>query len=57
MTHGFPISYGFSTSFINSFNQIFNFTQFGRSLNIQCFISSLDFKEKLWTSMGSSFAD
>lgn len=47
MTHGFPISYGFSTSFINSFNQIFNFTQFGRSLNIQCFISSLDFKETL----------
>lgn len=39
------------------FNQIFNFTQFGPSLNIRCFISSLDFKEKLWTNMGSSFAD
>lgn len=39
------------------FNQIFNLTQFGPSLNIRCFISSLDFKEKLWTNMGSSFAD
>lgn len=39
------------------FNQIFNFTQFGPSLNIQCLISILDFKEKLWTNMGSSFAD
>lgn len=47
MTHGFQISYGFSTSFINSFNQIFNFTQFEPSLNIQYFISILDFKEKL----------
>lgn len=36
------------------FNQIFNF---GPSLNIQCLISILDFKEKLWTNMGSSFAD
>lgn len=43
MTHGFQISNGF----INSFNQIFNFTQFGRSLNIRCFISSSDFKERL----------
>lgn len=57
MTHEFQISYGFSTSFINSFNQIFNFTQFGPSLNIQCLIGILDFKEKLWTNMGSSFAD
>lgn len=39
------------------FNQIFNFTQFEPSLNIQYFISILDFKEKLWTNMGSSFAD
>lgn len=47
MTHGFQISYGFQQVSLILFNQIFNFTQFGPSLNIRCFISSLDFKEKL----------